>query len=133
MITMFDRELTGEQLRGFVEGHAKNDEITIPKEWVLELIEAYEEKQERSKTNQWLYDMDNPLEPIKVESALKSEIMKLNYRKGHNPTSISELDITIIAVLAKELGCYEHKKSKTIIKQNGNNNTHIEHVDTLNL
>jgi hypothetical protein len=52
MITMFDRELTGEQLRGFVEGHAKNGEITMPKEWALELIEAYEEKQQRDNSNE---------------------------------------------------------------------------------
>lgn len=133
MITMFGRELTSEQLKGFVESHAKNDEITMAKEWALELIEAYGEKQERDATKQWLDDMNNPLEPIKVESALKSEIMKLNYRKEHNPTSISQLDITIIAVLAKELGCYEDKKSKTVVTQNGNNNTHIDHIDTLNL
>ena len=115
MITIFDRELTGEQLRGFVEVHAKNGEITMPKEWALELIEAYEEKQQRDETNQWINDMSNPLEPIKVESALKSEIMKLNYRKEHNPESISELDYTIIAVLAKE-----------IANQDNNNNTHIK-------
>ena len=113
MITMLDRELTGEQLRGFVEGHAKNGEITMPKEWALELIEAYQEKQERDVTKQWLDDMNNPLEPLKVESALKSEIMKLNYRKEHKPESISVLDYTIIAVLAKEIA-------------NQGNNTHIE-------
>lgn len=110
MITMFNRELTSEQLIGFVETHAKKDEITMPKGWALELIEAYGEKQERDAIKQWLDDMNNPLEPIKVESALQSEIIKLNYRKEHNPTSVSELDYTIIAVLAKELGCYEHKK-----------------------
>jgi hypothetical protein len=44
MITMFGRELTSEQLKGFVEGHAKNDEITMPKEWVLELIDKAESK-----------------------------------------------------------------------------------------
>jgi hypothetical protein len=110
VITMFNRELTSEQLIGFVEAHAKKDEITIPTEWVLEFVEAYKEKQERDATKQWLDDINNPLEPIKVESALKSEIMKLGYRKKHNPTSVSELDYTIIAVLAKELGCYEHKK-----------------------
>ena len=51
------------------------------------------------KTEQWLNDMNNPLEPIKVSAALDSEIMKLNYRKEHNPESISELDGTIISAL----------------------------------
>lgn len=67
-------------------------------------IEALQEKQERDKVKQWLDDMENPLEPIKVEAALRSEILKINYRKEHNPKDISELDLTIIAVLAKELG-----------------------------
>jgi len=39
--------------------------------------------------------------------------MKLNYRKEHKPESISVLDYTIIAVLAKEIA-------------NQGNNTHIE-------
>ncbi len=67
-------------------------------------IEALKEKQERDNTKQWLDDMDNPLEPLKVESALQSEVMTMNYRKEHKPDSISVLDYTIIAVLAKELG-----------------------------
>ena len=104
---MFGRKLTSEHLKGFVECHAKDGQITMPKEGALELIKAYEEKQERDAIEQWLNDLNNPLEPIKVRSALESEIIKLNYRKEHNPKSISELDITIIAVLAKELGCYK--------------------------
>jgi len=52
---------------------------------------------------QWLDDMDNPLEPIKVEAALRSEIMKIEYRKANNPKDISVLDTTIICALVKVL------------------------------
>lgn len=62
-------------------------------------IEALYEKQQRDNAEQWLDDMNNPLEPIKVDAALKSEIMKLNYRMEHKPESVNELDYTIIAAL----------------------------------
>jgi len=104
---LFGRELTSEHLKGFVEVHTKDGQVTMPKEWALELVKAYEEKQERDVIEQWLNDLSNPLEPLKVRAALESEIIKLNYRKEHDPESISDLDITIIAVLAKELGCYK--------------------------
>jgi len=65
-------------------------------------IEALIEKQERDKVKQWVNDMSNPLEPLKVESALRSEIMKMNFRI-ENKKEISVLDYTIMAVLAKEL------------------------------
>lgn len=56
----------------------------------------------RYKT-QYLDDMKNPLEPLKISSALKSEIMKLEFRKQSKPESISVLDYTIIAALQKAL------------------------------
>ena len=56
----------------------------------------------RYKT-QYLDDMKNPLEPLKISSALKSEIMKLELRKQSKPESISVLDYTIIAALQKVL------------------------------
>ena len=46
-------------------------------------------------------DIDNPLEPLKIKSALQSEMMKLHFRRSENPASISPLDITIIACLRK--------------------------------
>lgn len=67
------------------------------------VIQALQEKAERDKNMQWLGDMNNPLEPIKVQSALDSEIMKYNYRKEHKPKDISVLDITIIYALNKVL------------------------------
>lgn len=66
-------------------------------------ITVLEEKIEQENLKVWINDMDNPLEPLKIESALKSEIMILNSRKEHNPDSINVLDYTVIAVLAKSL------------------------------
>jgi len=42
---MFGRELTLEQIRGFVEGYEKDGEIRMPSEWVLELIEKAQENE----------------------------------------------------------------------------------------
>lgn len=53
--------------------------------------------------NQWHNDMENPLEPIKVYSALKSEILKLELRIKNRPKDISILDYTVIAALQKVL------------------------------
>ena len=52
---------------------------------------------------QWHNDMENPLEPIKVYSALKSEILKLELRIENRPKDISILDYTVIAALQKVL------------------------------
>ena len=82
-------------------------------EWLEELkqyeqIGTLEEVREAVKTvrrykTQYLDDMKNPLEPLKISSALKSEIMKLELRKQSKPESISVLDYTIIAALQKVL------------------------------
>lgn len=48
-------------------------------------------------------DMDDILEPLKVQSALNSEVMKLNFRKENEPKDVSILDYTIIAALYKAL------------------------------
>ena len=53
--------------------------------------------------NQWHNDIENPLEPIKVYSALKSEILKLELRIKNRPKDISILDYTVIAALQKVL------------------------------
>ena len=73
-----------------------------------EKIGTLEEVREAVKTvrrykTQYLDDMKNPLEPLKISSALKSEIMKLELRKQSKPESISVLDYTIIAALQKVL------------------------------
>lgn len=55
------------------------------------------------KAEQWLNDMENPLEPVKVAAALQSECLKLAIRMQDNPESVSPLDYTIIACLRKEV------------------------------
>ena len=65
--------------------------------WLEELKElrTYKEKIEI----QYLDDISNPLEPLKLKSALESEIFKYNYRKEHRPKDISPLDYTIMYAL----------------------------------
>ena len=48
---------------------------------------------------QYLDDIDNPLEPLKLQSALQSEIFKFNYRKEHKPQDINILDYTVMYAL----------------------------------
>jgi hypothetical protein len=48
-------------------------------------------------------DMNNPLEPLKVEQALRSEQMKLEYRQTNKPNEINILDYTVIAALEKQI------------------------------
>lgn len=66
-------------------------------EWLEELIElrAYKEKMEM----QYIDDIDNPLEPLKLQSALQSEIFKYEYRKEHKPQEINILDYTVMHAL----------------------------------
>lgn len=61
----------------------------------LEELGNYKAKMEM----QWLHDMDNPLEPLKLASALESEIIKYSYRKEHKPSEINMLDYTIMYAL----------------------------------
>ena len=71
---------------------------------VEECREAMANKKKCEK--QWHNDMENPLEPIKVYSALKSEILKLELRIKNRPKDISDisiLDYTVIAALQKVL------------------------------
>lgn len=60
-------------------------------------IEALQMKQKYE--TQWLDDMNNPLEPLKLASALNSEICKLEYRKANKPKEINILDYTVIYAL----------------------------------
>ena len=66
-------------------------------EWLEELKElrAYKERMEM----QYLDDMGNPLEPVKLQSALNSEIMKYEFRKKNKPEDISVLDYTVMYAL----------------------------------
>ena len=53
----------------------------------------------KNEVNTYLDDIDNPLEPLKLQSALQSEIFKFNYRKEHKPQDINILDYTIMYAL----------------------------------
>lgn len=66
-------------------------------EWLEELksLREYKERMEM----QYLDDIDNPLEPLKLQSALQSEIFKFNYRKEHKPQDINILDYTVMYAL----------------------------------
>lgn len=66
-------------------------------DWLEELKELREYKARMEM--QYLDDINNPLEPLKLQCALESEIFKYNYRKEHKPQSINILDYTIMAAL----------------------------------
>lgn len=69
----------------------------IPLENVEVIIAALEMKAKYE--TQWLKDEMNPLEPLKLSSALNSELFKLEYRKNNKPSEINILDYTVIAAL----------------------------------
>ena len=52
---------------------------------------------------QYIDNIGDPLEPLKISSALKSELLKLQFRKAEKPESISTLDYTVIAALKEAL------------------------------
>ena len=82
-------------------------------EW-LEELKALREYKERMEM-QYLDDIDNPLEPLKLQSALQSEIFKFNYRKEHRPQDINILDYTVMYALKH---CLEEQ-----LKAGGENGT----------
>jgi len=90
------RKLVNQNRRILNRESKKDQQINELKE---KLKEVQKELEKYHKTEQWLDDINNPLEPIKVQSALNSEIMKLDYLREHKPEYISELDGTIIAAL----------------------------------
>lgn len=47
--------------------------------------------------------MNNPLELIKVDAALRSEYMKLEYRQKTRLDQVNILDYTVIAALEKQI------------------------------
>lgn len=69
----------------------------IPVEYLELVINALELKQKYEK--QWIDDVSNPLEPLKLSSALNREIFKLEFRKDNKPEEINILDYTVIYAL----------------------------------
>ena len=55
-------------------------------------------------------DMNNPLEPLKVSRALRSELLKLDYHKKNSPGAINKLDYTVIAALKEALRRLENER-----------------------
>jgi hypothetical protein len=66
-------------------------------ECLEELKELREYKQKMEM--QYLDDINNPLEPLKLASALRSEIFKYDYRKKNKPDEINVLDYTVMYAL----------------------------------
>lgn len=59
--------------------------------------------QNLKRINQDIKDLKNPLEHLKVASALNSELFKLDYRITNKPNDISPLDYTIIMALDRQI------------------------------
>ena len=76
-------------------------------DWLEELKELREYKARMEM--QYLDDIGNPLEPLKLQSALESEIFKYTYRKEHKPQDINILDYTVMAALKD---CLERQVEK---------------------
>lgn len=82
--------------------------MVIQKLGVYEEIGTPEECLEAMQTarmcnTQYLDNINDPLEPLKISSALKSEVLKLQIRQAEKPESISPLDYTVIAALEEAL------------------------------
>lgn len=87
----------------------------IPLENVEIVIEALEMKAKYEK--QWLREVENPLEPLKLSSALNSELFKMEYRKNNKPEDIHILDYTVIAALKDCLERYSEKADNETVKE----------------
>ena len=60
-------------------------------------IEALKKMQDYE--TQWIDDLNNPLEPLKLSCALNSELFKLKYRKENKPKEICSMVYTVIAAV----------------------------------
>jgi len=81
----------------------KQNYQSVAAQYAKQLTEIIDEQADQLEkyhhAEQWIDDMNNPLEPIKVSAALNSEIFKYQFRKEHSPKDISELDVTVMAAL----------------------------------
>ena len=92
--TLYDACILKEYNRHLLREYKEHEQLA---EW-LEELKALREYKERMEM-QYLDDIDNPLEPLKLQSALQSEIFKYNYRKEHKPQDINVLDYTVMYAL----------------------------------
>lgn len=81
---------------GILKDHKINTTVQL-----LEMFEHYETL--KKMESQTLDNINDPLEPLKISSALKSELLKLQFRKAEKPENISSLDYTVIAALKEAL------------------------------
>ena len=86
---------------GILKDHKINTTVQL-----LEMFEHYETL--KKMESQTLDNINDPLEPLKISSALKSELLKLQFRKAEKPESISPLDYTVIAALKEAHNPYIH-------------------------
>lgn len=89
--------MKGRRGGGKVEYGKRYLEHKLVAEWLEELKELREYKEKMEM--QYLDDINNPLEPLKLANALQSEIFKYNYRKKHKPKDINPLDYTVMHAL----------------------------------
>ena len=108
---MFATEKTKERIVRLLEQSGVSFEKVSSEEAANFLIENGVGISPIEVAEQWHNDIENPLEPLKVASALQSEILKFEIRKEQSPQDISILDYTIIACLMKHLEDTD-KKSK---------------------
>jgi hypothetical protein len=76
MIKMFGRELTLEQVKGFVQAQEKDGEVRIPTEWILDLIEKAQETEQLKDRLQISPQGDDKIDE------LQQEIEYLKFRLG---------------------------------------------------
>jgi hypothetical protein len=99
------------------KAHGDKTKESVARQNAFDLLAAYEDtgltpeeiselaqaKREGRIIPELPQDMENLLEPLKLQSALSSEMRKLEFRKANRPKDISILDYTIIAALSSVL------------------------------
>ena len=96
--------MTIDEAISFCEEKASNIKLKAEPQVFIQIAAWLEELKElgeyRKKMElQYLDDIDNPLEPLKLQFALQSEIFKYEYRKKNSPENINMLDYTIMHAL----------------------------------
>ena len=104
--------MTAEEAIKIIE---RKSSIPLGNESFREIEEAYDMainalKKVQDYETQWIDDLNNPLEPLKLSCALNSELFKLKYRKENKPKEICSLDYTVIAALQDCLKRYAGEK-----------------------
>ena len=105
-----------DELIKFCKRKSENIKLKAEPQVFVEIAEKLEELKNKDLEEQGLIVklpckmVGNPLEPLKLYSALQSEILKYEYRKEHKPQDISQLDYTIMYALKH---CLEKQTAET--------------------